>query len=109
MIINPVMIRNMLNARGAHATIVSVMTVFLPLPANQLISRRDVAEKHLRTTKLRAMGKPHRNNFTAKVFRGGDQMFAERTGARALTQRPGDNPRPSVIFRQRRSSATRPW
>jgi hypothetical protein len=27
MIINPVMIRNMLNARGAHATIVSVMTV----------------------------------------------------------------------------------
>jgi hypothetical protein len=77
MIIKPVMIRNRLNARGAHATIVSVMTVFLPVLAIRLVSRRDAREKQLGTTKLRPAATPHRNKAAAKVLRDGDLMRAE--------------------------------
>jgi hypothetical protein len=95
MIINPVMIRNMLNARGAHATIVSVMTVFLPVLAIRFVSRRDAGEKHLRTTKLRPLARPHRNKPAAKVFRDGDWVFAERNRAeRPDAKRPGVDPGP---------------
>jgi hypothetical protein len=95
MIINPVMIRNVLNARGAHATIVSVMTVFLPVLAIRLVSRRDAGEKHLRTTKLRPLARPHRNKLAPKVFRDGDLVFAERIRAeRPDAKGPGVDPGP---------------
>jgi hypothetical protein len=95
MIINPVMIRNMLNARGAHATIVSVMTVLLPVLAIRLVSRRDAGEKHLRTTKLRPVARLHRNKPAAKVFRDGVRVFSERIRAeRPDAKGPGVDPGP---------------
>jgi hypothetical protein len=77
MIINPVMMRNRLKARGAHAAIVSVMTDSLPVLPIRLVSRRDAAEKHLGTTKLPPLAGPLRNKPPAKVFPDGGPMFAE--------------------------------
>jgi hypothetical protein len=67
MIINPVMIRKTLNARGAHAAIVSVMMVS-PVALIRFVTRHDPGEKHFAATNLRLCAKQYRNNAVGKVF-----------------------------------------